>query len=169
MATKKSQKIGRPSKADKLDKNKLKELYIDGKTDTEIAKIFNISRRTLINWRKKNPEFVLALKDDWKKVADHRVERSLYERSCGYEHLETKAQWVQDESGSRWETLDMVKHYPPDPTSMIFWLKNRQPQKWRDKHDLDITDTRMVQAILSSLPAEIREQVKASIKARAGK
>jgi hypothetical protein len=63
----------------------------------------------------------------------------------------------------------MVKHYPPDPTSMIFWLKNRQPQKWRDKHDLDITDTRMVQAILSSLPAEIREQVKASIKARAGK
>lgn len=28
-----------------------------------------------------------------------------------------------------------VEHYPPDATSMIFWLKNRQPDKWRDKRD----------------------------------
>ena len=26
-----------------------------------------------------------------------------------------------------------VKHYPPDPISAIFWLKNRQRKKWRDK------------------------------------
>ena len=25
-----------------------------------------------------------------------------------------------------------VEHMPPDPTSMIFWLKNRDPARWRD-------------------------------------
>ena len=30
---------------------------------------------------------------------------------------------------------DFIEHFPPDPTSMIFWLKNRQPDKWRDKRE----------------------------------
>jgi hypothetical protein len=25
-----------------------------------------------------------------------------------------------------------VEHMPPDSTSMIFWLKNRDPERWRD-------------------------------------
>ena len=29
-----------------------------------------------------------------------------------------------------------TKHYPPDPTSMIFYLKNRRPDRWRDKQEL---------------------------------
>jgi len=29
-----------------------------------------------------------------------------------------------------------TKHYPPDATSAIFWLKNRQRDKWRDKQDV---------------------------------
>ncbi len=132
-------KTGRPSALDKIDKDKLKELYLDGKTDAEIAEVFGITRKTVCNWRKKNPEFVLALNDEWKKVADHRVERSLYERACGYTHPETKAQWVQDKEGGRWEYAEMLKHYPPDPTSMIFWLKNRQPALWRDKQEHEHT------------------------------
>jgi hypothetical protein len=28
-----------------------------------------------------------------------------------------------------------VERYPPDATSMIFWLKNRQPEKWRDRRE----------------------------------
>jgi hypothetical protein len=126
-------KIGRPSLFDKVDKGKLKALYLDGKTDAEIAEIFGITRRTVVNWRKKNPDFVLALNDEWKKVADHRVERSLYERACGYSHPETKAQWVSDEKGGRWEYAELIKHYPPSDVACIFWLKNRMPEQWRDK------------------------------------
>ena len=99
MAAKVKNKGGRPSTADKVDKDQLKALYLDGKTDQEIADFFKISRKTLINWRKKNPEFILTLKNDWKAVADHRVERSLYERACGYSHPETKAQW--DKGGDK--------------------------------------------------------------------
>jgi hypothetical protein len=26
-----------------------------------------------------------------------------------------------------------TKYFPPDPPSIFFWLKNRQPDSWRDK------------------------------------
>jgi hypothetical protein len=31
------------------------------------------------------------------------------------------------------------KHYPPDVTACIFWLKNRQPERWRDvqRHEVN--------------------------------
>jgi len=32
-----------------------------------------------------------------------------------------------------------VKHYPPDTTAAIFWLKNRQPAKWREKQEVETT------------------------------
>jgi hypothetical protein len=41
-----------------------------------------------------------------------------------------------DKSGNVTE-VPIVENFPPDPTSMIFWLKNRQPAKWRDKHDME--------------------------------
>ncbi len=28
---------------------------------------------------------------------------------------------------------EYIKHYPPDPAAAIFWLKNRQPKRWRDR------------------------------------
>ena len=29
--------------------------------------------------------------------------------------------------------MEVDKHYPPDSTAAIFWLKNRQPKVWRDR------------------------------------
>lgn len=34
-----------------------------------------------------------------------------------------------------------IKHYPPDTVAGIFWLKNRQPDKWREKQEIAIEDT----------------------------
>ena len=41
----------------------------------------------------------------------------------------------------------IIKHYPPDPVSMIFWLKNRCPKRWRDKIDKDINGSIKVQIV----------------------
>ena len=30
-----------------------------------------------------------------------------------------------------------IEHYPPDPTSCIFWLKNRRPDRWRDMQNIE--------------------------------
>ena len=32
-----------------------------------------------------------------------------------------------------------VKEVVPDTTAQIFWLKNRKPEKWRDKQDIDLS------------------------------
>ena len=33
--------------------------------------------------------------------------------------------------------VETVEHYPPDTTAMIFWLKNRQPDRWRDRAEVE--------------------------------
>ena len=49
----------------------------------------------------------------------------LYRRACGYEHQVNKVL-------SDGRVLSFVERFPPDPNSMIFWLKNRWPDLWRD-------------------------------------
>lgn len=125
---------GQPTKLTKKMKGQIKVLALKGFTDVEMAEAVGVTERTINNWKKQQPEFFQSLKG-WKDQADKKVERALYERACGYKHPETKAQFVD----GVWETFDMVKHYPPDSTSMIFWLKNRK-KEWSDQQDIKITD-----------------------------
>ena len=69
-----------------------------------------------------------------KQAADDRVERSLYQRANGYLHRAVKVFMRRD--GTTVEHK-YIEHYPPDPTSMCFWLKNRRPDRWRDVQNID--------------------------------
>ncbi|PVE23654.1 hypothetical protein DC522_14480 [Microvirga sp. KLBC 81] len=53
----------------------------------------------------------------------------LYTKACGYT-MQTEKLFCHEGEVIRAETLT---YYPPDTTACIFWLKNRQPGKWRDK------------------------------------
>ena len=33
--------------------------------------------------------------------------------------------------------VQTIKHYPPSETAMIFWLKNRDPENWRDRQEVE--------------------------------
>jgi len=101
--------------------------------DTEIAKCLNVSEVTLNAWKKSHPEFLKSLKDG-KDISDSRVVRSLYERAVGYSHPEDK---IFNDNGKAL-VVGTTKHYPPDPTSCIYWLNNRQPEDWRNKNETDI-------------------------------
>lgn len=144
-------KGGRPSKFSKNIQRKIRKLALRGFTDDDIAEIIDVTKQTLNNWKKKYSEFFDSLKN-WKLLADQKVERSLYERACGYSHPDTKAQFVMDDSGGRWEYADLIKHYPPDPTSMIFWLKNRQPSKWRDKQEIEESGEKIIRVVYEDPP-----------------
>ena len=61
------------------------------------------------------------------------MERSLFQRAVGYSHKAVKIFMPQGRDAPVY--ADFIEHFPPDPTSMIFWLKNRQPDKWRDKRE----------------------------------
>ncbi len=102
-------------------------LYESGKTDDQVARIVGVSVRTINNWKGSNPEFLHALKSA-KEIADDLVEASLFSRATGYTHIEEKI-FLYEGYPVRVKTK---KHYPPDVTAGIFWLKNRQPDRWRD-------------------------------------
>lgn len=127
---------GRPTKYNQLwekHQSKLAKLYSAGLTDKEIAALLEITEQTINNWKIKHPEFFEAL-NNWKNIADGKVERSLYERAIGYSHPDVH---ISNYQGNITVT-DITKHYPPDPTSMIFWLKNRQPERWKDKAEMTL-------------------------------
>jgi len=128
---------GRPTKFTKEIKVKAEKLSRRGFTDVEISEIIEVSERTVNRWKIKQPEFCQSM-GLWKDNADEKVEKSLFERACGYEHPETKVQFVQGKDGGKWETIDTVKHYPPDTPAASLWLRNRRPKDWRDKIDHEL-------------------------------
>lgn len=120
---------GRPSKRDSIDAGLVARMAAAGLTDQQMADVLGISRETLHKHKQHPPlsEVIAA----GKKISDARVVRALFERACGYEHEDEEIK-VVDHDIIRVPT---IKHYPPDPTAMIFWLKNRDPENWRDKHE----------------------------------
>jgi hypothetical protein len=109
------------------------KLCVLGATDSEIADFFGVSVRTIQRWKLQHEEFCHSIKIG-KVTADDRVERSLYEKATGFVYEEEQAFKVRDAGGSeRLETIRVERMAPPDTTAMIFWLKNRRKDEWRDR------------------------------------
>lgn len=126
---------GRPTDYKTEYNEQVYKLCLLGATDAELAGFFDISESTLNLWKKKHVEFSESIKKG-KQVADATVAEKLYHRAIGYEHPEIITASYQ---GEITDEKEVTKHYPPDPVAAIFWLKNRQPQKWRDNKDIALT------------------------------
>lgn len=104
----------------------------DGLTDEQIASNIGINPATLYEWKRKYNEISESLKKG-KEVVDIEVENALLKRALGYRYDE-----VTIEDGI--ETKRVTKEVQPDTTAQIFWLKNRCPEKWRDKQKTSDSD-----------------------------
>ena len=102
----------------------------EGLTDEQIAKRMRISQSTLYDWENKYPEISEALKKG-KEVIDYEVEKALLQRALGYDAQDTKVELGPNGT----KTVQTLRHIPGDTTAQIFWLKNRRPDKWRDRRD----------------------------------
>lgn len=127
---------GRPTDYRPEFVDQAKELCANGATNDQLAEAFGVSKQTLYNWRASHPEFLDAIKLN-KEVADELVERSLYERATGYVHDSVKI--FCDAKTGEVTQVPYREYFPPDPTSMIFWLKNRKREQWRDRVDNEHT------------------------------
>ena len=81
----------------------------DGLTDEQIAHNMGVGVSTLYKWKNAHVEIGDALKKT-KEVVDRAVENALYKKAL---------------SG--------------DTTAIIFWLKNRRPNDWRDKRETQLS------------------------------
>ena len=128
-------KVGRksdykPEYADEVEK--ICRLF--GADNEELANYFGVVVSTICLWRTKHPKFSEAIRLG-KEISDANVSDRLYMRAMGYQHDDTHVSSYEGEI-----TLTPIKkNYPPDTAACIFWLKNRQPKIWRDKHDLEHT------------------------------
>ena len=113
----------------------------NGLTDEQSAKIMRNSRSTLEDWKKKYPDISDTLKRE-KIVVDAQVENALLRRALGYRYTEERKELRFNKKTGRHEltiTKVVEKEVAPDTTAAIFWLKNRRPDVWRDKQNLEIS------------------------------
>ena len=143
-------KPGQPSKFSTIDQRQLKQLVLAGWDDSQVSKFFKVTEQSFNNYKKKYPKFFESLKD-WKKEADLKVEKSLYKRAIGYQYDEVVYEkskigglGIKLKDGEIEElkhcdsnkTKVTIKEVVPDVTAQIFWLKNRQPESWRDVQEV---------------------------------
>jgi hypothetical protein len=159
-------KRGRPSPYQNVDIEQLKKIAALGATDSQIADFFKVSVSTLNLWKEKHPEFSESLKEA-KALSDERVERSLFQRACGFEHESEEIFCNKQGMVTRVKT---IKKYAPDTIAAIFWLTNRQKDKWRDSRSIDHTtggkeidfstksDKELAQLILDGISAAASEK-----------
>jgi hypothetical protein len=144
---------GRPSSYRKEYDQVAKEMCRQGATDAELADAFEVTITTIKNWRISHSSFFAAVKSG-KEESDDLVERSLYNRAVGYSYDAVKF-FCHDGEVIR---EPYREHVPPDTVACIFWLKNRRPQEWRDKHDLNVNgrvnvDHRLAPSDIAALAA----------------
>jgi hypothetical protein len=90
-----------------LDPGKAESLAAMGGTNPQIAAAMGVSEGTLKNCRKRDAALDAAIASG-KDKADLQVVGSLYKKAMA-----------------------------GDVTACIFWLKNRRPEEWRDRHEFD--------------------------------
>lgn len=122
----------------------------DGLTNEQIAKNMGISRSTLNEWIKKYSDISDTLKKG-KEVADREIEESLFKKAKGFKVTVKKAFKLKKvtydkKTGKKLKEEETVQYaeeevyIPPDTTAMIFWLKNRKPDVWRDRPETAIQE-----------------------------
>jgi len=131
MAKRKNQ--GRPTKYEIRYNNQAYRHCLLGATNDDLALLFEINVDTINQWMKVHPKFSDSVKRG-RIYADQKVSLSLFQKATGYKKSVTKVFQFQ---GSAVQA-EYREYFPPDTTAAIFWLKNRRPTTWRDRHNLDL-------------------------------
>ena len=106
-----------------------RKLCLLGATDIKVADFFGVTKTTVNNWKNDHPEFFDSIKKGKDEYDTELVESSLLKRALGYQIVEVK----EETGGEVDKTTKTTKQVAGDTTAMIFWLKNRNPDRWRDK------------------------------------
>ena len=118
----------------------------DGLTNEEIAANIGVTSKTLYEWISKKREIGDALKRG-KAPVDIKVENQLLKSALGFKVTVKKAIKVKTKKNKpgvglieeeHIEMVDEEQYIPPVPAAQFFWLKNRRPDKWREKQDINV-------------------------------
>jgi len=134
-------------------------LALLGATDVQMAAAFDITEKTLHNWRNTIPEFLQSTKKG-KEIADANVARALYRRATGYKWKEQRLV----KQGGEEVLVDVVRKVPPDTAAICYWMNNRQKGLWSNVQKIEVTDGNSKPRELSR--AEIEKELAAELKGK---
>jgi hypothetical protein len=135
---KEKKKTGRPSLYKQEYDWQVFKLALLGLVDRQIAEFFEVREETINDWKKKHPSFSKHL-NEGKRQSNSEVAYSMYRNAIGYSHPEEKVfnNGLDKDGNPRPPTVvPTTKHYPPNVAAGIFFLKNREPELWKDKQEI---------------------------------
>jgi transposase len=114
----------------------------DGLTDEQIAHNMGVGYSTFRKWKNDYIAILTVLKKG-KEVVDREVENAMHKSAKGYFVEEIKEIMEKDDDGKykKLKVEKTKKWVVPNTAAQIFWLKNRKPNVWRDKQEIDSTHT----------------------------
>ena len=136
-----------------------------GFTDVKLAKLFDVSRATINLWKKAHSEFIDSIKKGKDDFDSMKVENSLLKRALGYKFIEVTREPGGDKETGKIKmqvTKQVTKHVSPDTTAQIFFLKNRQPGRWRDVKDIKHSGEVKTPALVVEIARALSDEVKTS-------
>lgn len=128
----------------------------DGLTEEQIALQCGVTRTTLSRWKHKHPEVAQALRKG-KEIVDRQVESALLKRALGYDYTEVTVQEGRKGTIRR----EITRHEPGSVRAQMFWLTNRQPNKWSRLPDLGAA-AEVADAGIVVLPVVVKEDDQSS-------
>ena len=113
----------------------------DGLSLAQIAHNVGVADSTFRRWKEENEALSAAIKRGNAPV-DLEVENAMLKSALGHKETVRKAVKVKTEKQKvgegkiveeHIEYVDEEVYIPPQVVAQIFWLKNRRPDKWKDK------------------------------------
>lgn len=118
---------------------KVERLAAQGLTIVQIAHCIGWSEETIHAKKKKHSEFSESIGRGQSKGIQI-VTNSLIKKAKGFNYKEIHEEARLDTDGKVTKHKKVIKKkVPPDTNAQIFYLKNRDPQNWRDRQDHNIS------------------------------
>jgi len=109
----------------------------EGVSEAEIAREIGLSPAGMARYKKRYSEFAAALSED---SVDAEVENALLKRALGYRYEEVTSELKPNALTGEAELVPVkvvCKEVAPDMAALLLWLKNRRPQRWREKPEAE--------------------------------
>ena len=134
--------------------NKLCRHLKQGSSIKSACHLVGISRETFFKWRKDKVDFSDTIKRAM-AIPDKAVENALYKSAImGHSYMEKEYSMVPTKDGTGLKKIlvkEVKKIVLPNVTAQIFWTKNRCPEEFKDKQDLDVSGNINIK-VVSAVP-----------------
>lgn len=115
--------------------DEIREYAKEGCTLEQIAGRLMVTRSTLYQWTKKYPEVNDVIREG-NKVADDRVEESLYEMCFPHEEREITVE-KDPVTNQVVKQIIRTKYVPANFQAIQYWLQNRRRDEWKSHQSLE--------------------------------